>query len=253
MSGVPFSDLYSRCYDLLYREKNYARESAYVLACLQAHHPQAHEVLELGCGTGRHAEYFLQAGFSYTGIDRSQYMVEQARLRCPAGTFLHRQIGEQAFDHRFDAVLALFHVMSYQDTNEAVRLAFRQARQALRPGGLFLFDFWYGPAVLTTGPEPRQKFLEDTAVKVQRDCLPTLLHEQNIVEVRYCLRVTDKITSRCETFEELHRMRYFFLPELLGFAEQCGFSDCRFHSWLSERPLSVDCWSGFAHMRVPLR
>nr|MBA2706707.1 SAM-dependent methyltransferase [Gemmatimonadaceae bacterium] len=46
---------YSRYYDLLYRDKDYAAESAYVASLLAVHAPGARSILEIGCGTGAHA------------------------------------------------------------------------------------------------------------------------------------------------------------------------------------------------------
>ncbi|MBI1923237.1 class I SAM-dependent methyltransferase [Candidatus Poribacteria bacterium] len=39
----------------------------------------AKTVLDLGCGTGRHAVYFAQNGFSVSGLDNSPEGIEMAR------------------------------------------------------------------------------------------------------------------------------------------------------------------------------
>ena len=46
---------YSRYYDLLYRDKDYAGEVAFVHGIIDEHAPQAQSLLDLGCGTGAHA------------------------------------------------------------------------------------------------------------------------------------------------------------------------------------------------------
>ena len=61
-------------------------------------------------------------------------------------------IREIRLNKRFDTVIALFHVISYQTTNEDVTAAFETARQHLNSGGIFIFDISYGPAVLTERP-----------------------------------------------------------------------------------------------------
>ena len=50
-------DGYSRYYDLLYKDKNYKSESEYISSLIKTHSPNAKKVLELGSGTGIHAEY----------------------------------------------------------------------------------------------------------------------------------------------------------------------------------------------------
>ena len=53
----------------------------------------------------------------------------------------------------FDAVIALFHVVSYQTTEHDLRATFATAARHLNPGGVLLFDVWHGPAVLAQQPE----------------------------------------------------------------------------------------------------
>ena len=47
--------LYSRYYDLLYRNRDYAREAAFVAEQLESAGLSGRHILELGCGTGTHA------------------------------------------------------------------------------------------------------------------------------------------------------------------------------------------------------
>lgn len=41
---------------------------------------------------------------------------------------------------QYDAVISLFHVMSYRNENEDILVTFQSARKALNQGGLFLSD-----------------------------------------------------------------------------------------------------------------
>jgi predicted TPR repeat methyltransferase len=59
-------DTYARYYDLLYRDKDYAGESEYVAAHIRKQAPQAKCILELGCGTGAHAEHLARMGYTVT-------------------------------------------------------------------------------------------------------------------------------------------------------------------------------------------
>ena len=46
---------YARYYDLLYRDKDYAAEAAYVSKLLGRYGDHAASILDIGCGTGLHA------------------------------------------------------------------------------------------------------------------------------------------------------------------------------------------------------
>jgi hypothetical protein len=49
----------------------------------------------------------------------------------------------------------MFAVLGYQGENDDVLAALKTAHRHARPGGLFLFDVWYGPAVLHERPSQR--------------------------------------------------------------------------------------------------
>ena len=53
---MPFGE-YAKYYDLLYADKDYAAESAFVGEIIQRHAPGARLLLELGCGSARHGDF----------------------------------------------------------------------------------------------------------------------------------------------------------------------------------------------------
>jgi SAM-dependent methyltransferase len=79
-----------------------------------------------------------EKGFRVVGVDRSAEMLDQARLlggSAPAQiqdrlSFHEGDVQTLRFDMEFDAVVALFHVMSYQTTDEAVSATIETARTA---------------------------------------------------------------------------------------------------------------------------
>ena len=73
-----FGSFYSQYYDLLYSDKRYDREADYIAGLLQSYHPRAREILELGCGTGRHANELVKKGFRLHCIDSSEDMIAMA-------------------------------------------------------------------------------------------------------------------------------------------------------------------------------
>jgi hypothetical protein len=60
---------YALCYDLLYRDKDYAAEAGYAGRLIRSATPAARSVLEFGCGTGRHARLLCTMGFDVHGVD----------------------------------------------------------------------------------------------------------------------------------------------------------------------------------------
>lgn len=236
---------YSAYYNLLYQDKDYQGETDFIAVLLGKAQGKVHSVLDLGCGTGRHDLLLARKGYAVTGVDRSSEMLKQARsLQGPDLNlhFVHSAIEDLSLSEQFDAVTALFHVLSYQTSNAQVETFFRVAEKHLRPGGVFVFDFWYGPAVLTQRPEVRVKEVQDDQVAVLRVARPTLDTEANLVDVRYTIWIKDQDSKQVLELEEVHRMRYFFLPEVEHFCEQCGFTIIQSGEWLTEDAPSPASW-----------
>src|SRR5262249_3328650 len=152
---------YAKYYDLINRDKPYDQEVAYVASRLRTASPSSRAVLELGSGTGRHGQLLAGAGFDVLGIERSPEMVALAHARELArpGSF-KCEVGDirgLRLARRFDAVISLFHVMSYQTTDEDFAAVLQTAANHLSLGAVFLFDVWHGPAVVAQRPSVRVK------------------------------------------------------------------------------------------------
>jgi len=242
---------YSAFYDLLYADKDYAAEAAYVAAALQTADPGVRTILELGSGTGRHGRKLAALGFDVTGVELSPDMVAEAQrapkssqcaFACEVGDLRTWRAGRT-----FDAVISLFHVMSYQTRNEDLKAAFGAAAEHLAPGGLFFFDVWHGPAVLAQRPEPRVKEVADDRRRVRRDATPALDAEAGTVTVTYAIDCEDLATGERFGFEEEHPMRYLFPTEVDLLADASGFSRVKSEEFLTGRPPSEETW-GVAYL-----
>lgn len=244
-------NLYAGYYNLLYMDKDYAGETAYVHKLIQKYHTGAKSILDLGCGTGRHDILLAEKGYSVTGVDRSEEMLAIANAQAKNKienkrstlTFLKGDVRDIRFNKTFDVVISLFHVMSYQTTNEDLKAAFETARANLKQGGIFIFDCWYGPAVLTDRPSVRTKQLEDEDIFVMRTAEPLMHPNENVVDVNYTVQVRDKLSSKMEEFKELHRMRYMFKPEIEMMLKAEGLTFVYCEEWVTGRSPGFDTWS----------
>jgi len=243
---------YAHYYNLLYRDKDYEAESLYIASLIRKLHPQAHFVLELGSGTGIHASKLATKGFNVHGIERSSEMLNQSlelaktvnqKAVATCLSFSHGDIRNARLTDRFDVVVSLFHVISYQTSNADVVAAFETARHHLTPGGIFIFDVWYGPAVLTQRPEVRIKRISDEKIEVTRLAEPTLHPNENRVDVCYHMFVRDRETKNVTELRETHFMRFFFQPEIEFLAHTSRFTIQNAEEWQTAKPIGVDTWS----------
>lgn len=180
-------DAYSSYYNLLYKDKDYQAEADYIASLLGNN---VKTVFEMGCGTGKHASLLMKKGYDVFGIDQSLTMLKQAKelgVDCDLGDVRYYDC-----KRKFDAVISLFHVASYQNTDEDVNKYFQTAKKHLKPQGKFIFDVWHKDAVLTQLPEKRVKKMEDDEVRVVRYCEPKHFPEKDIVEVNYHIEILNK-------------------------------------------------------------
>lgn len=243
---------YARYYDLFYQAKSYDHEVEFVSTLLNEYSSQPKSVLELGCGTGRHALQLARLGYDVHGVDLSPDMVKQAENRAselPGD--LRDKLTFSAGDARtvrtttyYDAVISLFHVVSYQNSNADVLAMFQTAFEHLNSGGLFLFDCWYGPAVLTDRPHVRIKRQGDDKIDVIRLAEPVMHPNDNLVDVNYTVLITDRTENTVEEVKETHSMRYFFRPELEIMLNQAGFELIVDKEWLTGHQLDYTTWFG---------
>lgn len=240
-----FGDVYARCYDLLYRDKSYADEARYVRGLIEEHGAWVKTLLELGCGTGRYTRELLAMDYAVRGVDVSAEMLEQARARCSGNAeFSCADVTRLNLQRKFDCAVALFHVLDYLTSNEQLESAFARTADHLVPGGVFVFDFWYGPAVLTERPSVRVKHVADESLEVVRTSRPVLLPNENVVEVHFENQI--HVLASAERFEEreIHRMRYLFLPEIDGWLRAARLERCGAYRWMSREGLGFDSWYG---------
>ena len=112
------------------------------------------EVLDLGCGTGRHSLWLASAGATVTGVDFSEGMMEEARGKpgAEAIRFLAHDLQQPLpfAAGSFDVVvsgLVLEHLA-------ALDAFFAEARRVLRPGGRAVVSAMH-PAMFLKGVQAR--------------------------------------------------------------------------------------------------
>jgi SAM-dependent methyltransferase len=240
---------YSAYYDLLYADKNYVAEADYIAATLRAADGTIRRVLEFGSGTGKHGRLLAARGFNVVGIERSEGMAAMAQPLHPeagaaGGSFTCQQgdIRTATADGPFDAVISLFHVVSYLTSNADVLQTFENAARHLRPAGIFFFDVWHGPAVLTERPEVRIKRVENSDTHLTRIAEPALDTNASVVTVTYTMLAESKADQKTTRFGEVHRMHYFFPTEIDLLARQTGFEIISTEEWMTGAAVHDRSW-----------
>jgi len=142
MDRTPYSKL-AEHYDLGWGD--FAESSrAFILRILAEHGIPAGTILELACGTGILATALARSGYEILGVDRSPNMIAQAQGRAMHVDGADFRIGDMRTltpPTYYDAVLCMFDSLNYLIEPGDVSAVCAVVAKALRPGGLFVFDF----------------------------------------------------------------------------------------------------------------
>jgi ubiquinone/menaquinone biosynthesis C-methylase UbiE len=145
-----FDDDYLRIYRPLFTEEATRAEAEFITGALAIGPGSA--VLDLACGTGRHAVRVAERGVRVTGLDfNPRYLEVAADEARRAGVEVRWMAGDMRalpFEHEFDAVYSFYTSFGYFGDDENERVLAGVAR-ALKPGGRFLLEMANRDWILT--------------------------------------------------------------------------------------------------------
>ena len=185
------ADHLGSAYDRYSHTKGTVQEVDHLEAVLEL--PSGARILDVGCGTGRHAHEFARRGRVVHGVDISERFVEIARREAPEGaTFERADARRLVFEEEFDAVVCLcqgaFGMMTVGDDDEAVIAGLARA---LRPGGriaLSAFNAYFAV-----------KYHDDAVFDAARG----VSHERTEIRSETGERITVDLWTGCYTPREL--------------------------------------------------
>ncbi|WP_373532400.1 class I SAM-dependent methyltransferase [Vampirovibrio sp.] len=186
-------------------------------------------VLDLACGTGTLSITLAQAGYQVLGIDLSAAMLKQAKQKAAAhqpALNIEWQEGDMRYfllNEPVDAVLCHYDSLNHLSNETELRGTFLQVAEALKPGGLFVFDlntlenyqtFWNGKDTYE-GPNYRLKttssFNPDSgkadvlfAVDEYNDHGELFHHEETVYEQYFNERAVEKYLMSADFYDIQH-------------------------------------------------
>jgi tellurite methyltransferase len=133
------------------------------------------QVLDLGCGVGRHLVYLSRQGFEIHGLDISSAGVERCRKALEEhGLQASVQVADMLAipypDQSFDWVLSV--QVIYHATAATLKQAIQHVRTKLKPGGFFFVTF---PPADNISPDSGQE-IEPRTYRKEEDGEPILHH-----------------------------------------------------------------------------
>lgn len=229
---------YSDYYDPIYKNKDYKKEIAFIKKVLSRHHATGKKVLSLGCGTGTYEIILAKQGYKIVGVDRSSEMLKLGRRKIKEDELedkinvVHGDVTKLKLKGKFDIAMELFNVVGYHNSNSELSGMLKGVSKHLKKGGLFVFDCWHAPAVLSERPGKRTKVIKDGGVTITRKTTSRLLATKDLIEINFDITAKES-GKRPAHVKEQHLMRYFTVPELSYFLESVGMKLEKVYNFMS--------------------
>lgn len=210
-------------YDLIYSSKNYEQEANDIQAYIANVSPQARDVLDVACGTGKHAQ-ILSKHYLVDGIDSNSSFVEIASARNPDGQFYCKDMMRFQLPKQYDVVLILFSSIAYVKTFDGLVDTLGQLFNHVKPSGHLLVEPWFAP---DTWESERYDMLtvEDETHKI---CRMTHTAREGLVSIlnyQYLINSHQGI----EHYKERHELGLFSNNNMIQAFEMAGFT-CEYDS-----------------------
>jgi len=223
-------------YDLIYGEfKDYEGEAASIAELIRGRHPGAETVLDLGCGTGRHAEILThEHGFRVDGLDLNPDFVAMAAERCPDGRFVEGDMADFELGRRYEVVLSMFSAVGYLLTLERVESMARSVAAHLVADGFALVEPWFTPDTLHPG-RCYLHTVDRPELKVARTSYSEI--EEGVSRLYFHYLVTTPDNTR--HMEETHEMALFTRDQMRDAFQAGGL---RVVDYDEQGPISRGLW-----------
>ena len=207
-------------YDRIYSKfKNYEEECEKIQKILQTEQPQAVTILDVACGTGKHAQILHDKyGYSIDGVDLEQKFVEIARENVPSGNFYQADMTDFSLGKTYDVVMCLFSSIGYVKTLEVLLETLKCFRNHLNESGIVIVEPWFTPEVFIPG-KIHLTIADDEDIKIVRMGDSNLKDKISYLNFEYLIGTE----ARIERASETHELGLFTIQEMTDCFEKAGF------------------------------
>jgi SAM-dependent methyltransferase len=186
-----------------------------VLRYLRENGVEKGTVVDLGCGGGQWLERLASEGYKVCGVDRSASMIKAAKKRVPEGKFILGSFADVRLPH-CDAATSLGEPINYLDGQQSIRRVFRNVFQALRPGGVFIFDA-REPATRSVDPRIHARRGNDWA------CISSIEEDGAKNSLVRHITTFRKVGTSYRRREERHALKLYSKSDMIRWLRETGF------------------------------
>jgi SAM-dependent methyltransferase len=211
-------------YPFMFPEQRFAAAPADADKLVRLASPHGKAVLDLCCGPGRFSIALAAKGFVVTGVDRTAFLLEQARARAAAAgatiEWIQADMRNFVRPAAFDVVISMFTSFGYFDDKQDDLRVLRNILTNLKPGGACVIDVMGKERVARGFQATTSESLADGTLLVERheifDDWTRIRNESTLIR-----------DGRAKTFTFHHTL--YSGQELRDRLEWAGFPDVRLY------------------------
>jgi ubiquinone/menaquinone biosynthesis C-methylase UbiE len=225
-----YRGLHAARYDLIYADKPYRSEADFIADWVgrirRGTGPGS--LMDVACGTGRHALELAAMGWHVTGVDYNRELLERARegasTRGLEVAFLEQDMRELDVDGRpFDVITCLFDSIGYGLKEEPIVEALRGMAKHLTPNGVLAVEFLHAAAVVQHySPVKVRRFPTPAGGLILRISETELDRANQLIHVSYELIELKGDGAGYERATETQSNRFFSPEEMRAMMTRAG-------------------------------
>lgn len=210
-------------YDLLMRDAPYEQWVSFTETIISKMETPSKKILDLGCGTGEITLLLANNGYNVTGVDYSSEMLahaeQKSNLRQLPVQWIQQNLIELQGFQNIDVAISYCDVINYIVTEKELKTVFSHIYDALKPGGVFIFDVHDVNYVEDFMINHTFTDINDDVAYIW-DCLPgdskgEMFHEITFFE--------EDQEGKYDRFDESHHQRTYPISFYEDILHKCGF------------------------------
>ena len=167
-------------YDTMYCNEAATAKQIHFLDKIFRRH-KATAILDIACGTGRHAIGLKRKGYEVEGIDVSSDMIKYAQRKTKDQELsIDFTIGDMRYfrlKRKFDAAIIFFTSFAYLDTNDDVIGALENINRHLKANGILIIETFFGwPRIVA------DEFKPQNVRKIHKENRLYEIHDENFLD-----------------------------------------------------------------------
>jgi SAM-dependent methyltransferase len=208
----------AKYYDLIYNRRNYKKEADKIKKSISKYKTSGgKELLEIGCGTGRHLKFF-ENKFRCTGIDINKEMLDAARKNVKKSYLRCGDMVNFKLNKKFDIILCLFSSIGYVRTYSNLRKTIRNFSRHLKKGGVGIIEPWFEKSEYKSGI-PWMSTYDEKDIKIARVNVSKVKSGLSILDFHFLIAEKNKDVRY---FVDRHSLGLFDVKKTLKIMKESG-------------------------------